>query len=196
VNSQRIGILGGTFDPVHIGHLVTGVNVRHALSLDRILFVVANDPWQKADRDVTAAEIRFELVSAALEGHEGLVASDLEIRRGGTSYTADTLTTLRDDHPDAELFLVVGRDQAGNLHTWERADVVRDLATLVVVGRPGADHEDPPPGWRHIEVDVPSLEVSSSDIRERIAGGCPVDWLVPEPVVRLVRERGLYRPTA
>jgi nicotinate-nucleotide adenylyltransferase len=193
VNSQRIGVLGGTFDPIHIGHLVTGLNVRHQLSLDLVLFVVAHHPWQKADRDVSPSAVRFAMVAAAVGGHEGLEASDLEIERGGTTYTADTLTTLRERHPDAELFLILGQDQAANLHTWDRVDAVRSLVTLVVVRRPGSVGTPPREGWRVVEVDVPSLDVSSSDLRARFSDGRPVDWLVPEPVVRIVEERGLYR---
>lgn len=192
VNGQRIGVLGGTFDPIHIGHLVTGMNVRHELSLDLVLFVVAHHPWQKADRDVTPSGDRFAMVRAALGGRTGLVASDIEIERGGVSYTADTLATLRERHPDAELFLIVGQDQAGNLDTWERVEEVKALTTLVVVRRPGSEAEAPPPGWRVVEVEVPSLEVSSSDIRDRFARGRPVDWLTPDEVVRLATERGLY----
>ena len=192
VNGQRIGVLGGTFDPIHIGHLVTGVNVRHSLSLDVVLFVVAHDPWQKADRDVTPSSIRLEMVEAALHGREGLVASDLEIRRGGTSYTADTLRELADTYLGSELFLIVGQDQAGNLDTWERVGEIRSLATLVVVRRPGSEGEDPPGGWRVTNVEIPLLQVSSSDARDRFARGCPLDWLVPDPVVRIARERHLY----
>jgi nicotinate-nucleotide adenylyltransferase len=191
VNGQRIGVLGGTFDPVHIGHLVAGMNVRHELSLDLVLFVVAHQPWQKADRRVSPAAERFAMVEAALEGHEGLEASDLEIRRGGVSLTADTLTELRAQAPDAQLFLIIGRDQAGNLDTWERTDEIRALATLAVVGRPG-EGGDPPPGWDAVAVDMPLLDVSSSDLRARFAAGRPVHWLVPDAVERLARERGLY----
>jgi len=192
VNSQRIGVLGGTFDPIHIGHLVTGVNVRHELALDVVLFVVAHNPWQKADRDVTPSTERLAMVAAALEGRKGLEASDLEIERGGVSLTADTLTTLRDRHPGAELFLIVGQDQAGNLDTWERVEEIKAMATLVVVRRPGSEGEAPPPGWRVVEVEIPLLQVSSSDIRDRLRRGCPVDWLVPDEVVRVAAERGLY----
>lgn len=191
VNSQRIGVLGGTFDPIHIGHLVTGANVRHELALDRVLFVIAHDPWQKADRDVTPSDLRLAMVEAAVAGHPGLEASAIEIERGGTSYTADTLATLRQQEPGAELFLIIGQDQAANLHTWERVEEIRALSTLVVVRRPGSVGDLP--DSRAIEVDVPRLEVSSSDLRARFCDGRPVDWLVPEPVVRLVRERGLYR---
>lgn len=191
VSSQRIGVLGGTFDPIHIGHLVTGANVRHELGLDRVLFVIAHDPWQKADRDVTPSDLRLAMVEAAVEGHPGLEASAIEIERGGTSYTADTLATLRDQAPDAELFLIIGQDQAANLHTWERVEAIRALSTLVVVRRPGSVGGLSDSGA--IEIDVPLLEVSSSDVRARFCDGRPVDWLVPEPVVRFVRERGLYR---
>lgn len=186
-------MLGGTFDPIHIGHLVTGLNVRHQLGLDSVLFVVAHHPWQKADRDVSPSAVRFAMVAAAVGGHEGLEACDLEIERGGTTYTADTLATLRERHPGAELFLILGQDQAANLHTWDRVDEVRSLVTLVVVRRPGAFGAPPRDGWKVVEVDVPSLDVSSSDLRARFVDGRPVDWLVPEPVVRIVEERGLYR---
>ncbi|MEA3020562.1 MAG: nicotinate-nucleotide adenylyltransferase [Actinomycetota bacterium] len=185
-------MLGGTFDPIHVGHLVTGVNVRSELSLDLVLFVVAHDPWQKADRDVTPSADRLAMVAAAVAGHEGLEASAIEIERGGVSYTADTLAALRSGQPDAELFLIVGQDQAANLPTWERVDEIRSLATLVVVHRPGAEGGPVPGPWRQIDVDVPRLEVSSSDLRARFADGRPLDWLVPDAVVRLARERGLY----
>lgn len=190
---QRIGVLGGTFDPIHVGHLVTGMNVRCELSLDLVLFVVAHDPWQKADRDVTPSADRLAMVEAAVAGHEGLEASAIEIERGGVSYTADTLAALRAGQPDVDLFLIVGQDQAANLHTWDRVDEIRALATLVVVRRPGSDGGLTPGGWRQVDVDVPRLEVSSSDLRARFGDGRPLDWLVPDGVVRLARERGLYR---
>jgi nicotinate-nucleotide adenylyltransferase len=157
-----------------------------------VLFVIAHDPWQKADRDVTPSSIRLEMVEAALAGHEGLEASDLEIRRGGTSYTADTIGELSEANPGAELFLIVGQDQAGNLETWERVEEIQARATLVVVRRPGSEGEAPPAGWRVENVEVPLLQVSSSDARDRFARGCPLDWLVPDAVVRIVEERGLY----
>jgi nicotinate-nucleotide adenylyltransferase len=186
VNFQRIGVLGGTFDPIHIGHLVTGVNVRHQLDLDVVLFVVANDPWQKADRDVSPARDRLDMVAAAVAGRQGLEASDVEIEAGGVSYTADTLVTLGARHPGAELFLIIGSDQAANLDTWERPEEIRRLATLVVVGRPGSGSSV------LIDVEVPSLDVSSSDLRARFADGRPVDWLVPAAVAEIAGGRGLY----
>lgn len=188
-------MLGGTFDPVHVAHLVVALDVRHALALDRVLLVVANDPWQKSgDRAVTPAADRFAVVAAAVADLDGVEASDLELRRGGPSYTADTLGELADRHPGAELFLVVGDDVAGDLSTWVRVDEVRRRSTLVVVGRPGVP---PPPagslaGWRVCRVDVPALDVSSTEIRARVAAGRPIDLLVPPAAVRSIAERGLY----
>ena len=189
---MRIGVLGGTFDPVHVGHLVTAVNVRHELGLDRVLLVVANDPWQKAGSVSAPASDRFAMAAAAVAGIHGIEASDLELRRGGPSYTADTVEELGVLHPGAELHLILGSDAAGGLDTWEREAEVRERVRLVVVVRPGAEAARPPDGWSHVVVEVPRLDVSSTDLRERAADGRPLDWLVPEAAVRLIRERRLY----
>jgi nicotinate-nucleotide adenylyltransferase len=189
---ERLGLFGGTFDPVHVGHLVAAVNARHALGLDRVLLVVANLPWQKSERRITAAEDRFAMVAAAVAGHAGLEASRLEIDRGGVSYTADTLEELAAEAPGRELFLVVGRDVGSEMGTWVRPDVVRRLATLVVVDRPDAPEPELGPGWRVERVAIPLLQISGSDLRRRAADGRPLDWLVPEPVMTIIRERGLY----
>ena len=193
----RLGIFGGTFDPPHVGHLVTAVNVRHALGLDRVLLVVANRPWQKVGtRPISQAEDRLALVEAAVRGVEGLEASSLEIERGGESYTADTLRELAERHPGAELFLVLGADAAAGLDTWERADEVRALASVVVVDRPGSEPAAVPEGWTCTHVEVPRLEVSSTELRERAANGRPLEFLVPDTVISCLRERQLYRDPA
>jgi nicotinate-nucleotide adenylyltransferase len=189
---ERLGVFGGTFDPIHVGHLVTAVNVRHSLSLDRVLLVVAHDPWQKAGTVATPAADRLAMVQAAVMDVPGLEASAIELERRGHSYTADTLTELRRQHADAELFLILGSDAAAGLPTWERVDEVRTLATLVVVTRPGAEELTAPAGWSYERLEVPRLEVSSTDLRARFADGRPLDYLVTGPVQRLIRERGLY----
>jgi len=189
---ERLGVFGGTFDPIHVGHLVTAVNVRHSLSLDRVLLVVAHDPWQKAGSVTTRAEDRMAMVEAAVMDVPGLEASDIELQRSGPSYTADTLAELHRRHPDAELHLILGTDAAAGLPTWERAEEVQRLAALVVVTRPGAEDLAAPPGWVHRVLEVPRLEVSSTDLRARFADGRPLDYLVTAPVQRLIRERGLY----
>ncbi|GAC1317465.1 MAG: nicotinate-nucleotide adenylyltransferase [Acidimicrobiales bacterium] len=189
----RIGIFGGTFDPIHVGHLVAAVNVRHALDLDRLLLVVANEPWQKSGlRSITPAEDRLALVAAAVGEVDGVEASDIEIERGGPSYTVDTVEEVAGANPAAALFCVVGADVADVLGTWERSEVIAELATLVVVNRPGSVRTASLDGWRVEEVEVPALEVSSTDLRARAADGRPLDYLVPEEAVRCIRTRGLY----
>jgi nicotinate-nucleotide adenylyltransferase len=188
-----VGLFGGTFDPPHVGHLVTAVNVRHALALDEVILMVANVPWQKEGaRRITDAEHRYAMVEAAVADVRGLVPGRIEIEAGGPSYTADTLAVLREQHPDAELFTIVGDDAAAGLPTWERWQEVTERSSLVVVDRPGVRVELA----AHIEwirVEVPRLEVSSTDLRKRLSDGRPLDYLVTEPVLDLIARRGLYR---
>ncbi len=192
--SERLGIFGGTFDPPHIGHLVTAVNVRFELSLDRLLLVVNNVPWQKVNsRPISPAQDRLAMVEAAVAHVQGIEASRLEIDAGGVSYTANTLAALLTEDPTRELFLVLGADAAAGLPTWERADEVRDMATIVAVARPGSGEATPLPGWRWIRVEVPRLDVSSTDLRARVRDGRPLDYLVAHEVVDCITARGLYR---
>jgi nicotinate-nucleotide adenylyltransferase len=191
---RRVGVLGGTFDPVHVGHLVAGADVRHALGLDLVLLVVAASPWQKTGtRAVTPAADRLAVVEAAVDGVDGLEASSIEVDRGGPTYTADTLQALA--AAGDELYLIVGADVANLLDTWVRPGEVKALATLVVVGRPGVEVDLPAlrdEGWRVEHVDIPALDVSSSDLRSRLAGGRPIHGLVPPLAVREIEKRGLY----
>ena len=194
--SLRIGLFGGTFDPPHVGHLVTAVNVRHALNLDIVILMVANDPWQKSGaRDVTTAEDRFAMVEAAVSVVDGVVAGRDEIDRGGPSYTADTLMALAEKHPGAELFTIVGDDAAAGLTSWTRVDQVAQYSQLVVVDRPGVAVALPTQ-FNWLRVESPRLEVSSTDLRSRFSDGRPLDYLVTEPVLRLIEERGLYGSAA
>ena len=199
---QRIGVFGGTFDPIHFGHLAIAFEVRHQLELDRMLLVVANDPWQKTVfNSVTPARFRLEMVQATVSavnesvGATVLEASDHEIRRGGETYTADTLAALASETDGAELFVVVGSDIAASLDTWKRPEEVQRLATTVVAERGGNTGGRPPQGWEHVMVAVPALEISSTDIRNRFRNGRPVQALVPSRVVDYVRSNGLYGST-
>jgi nicotinate-nucleotide adenylyltransferase len=195
---MRLGVFGGTFDPIHVGHLVAAVNARHTLHLDRVLFVVANEPWQKVgDRPVSPAADRLALVDAALGDVDGLEASRLEIDRGGPSYTIDTIDDLRRAEPAAELFLIVGADVVAGLATWERLDDVRREVTMVVVNRPGSTPvlpgaTGPLADWQAVAIEIPALEISSTDLRQRAATGRPLDYLIPEGAVRMIKERGMY----
>lgn len=185
-------MFGGTFDPPHIGHLVTAIDVRDALDLDVVLLVVANEPWQKvADRRITPADRRLEMVRLAVAGEPGIEASDLEVRRGGPSYTVDTLRELRAAEPEADLHLILGSDAAAGLHTWERAEELPGLCHVVVVERPGASTAVPE-GFHPVHVPVPRLEVSSTELRERAATGRSLRYLVPDPVISLIRAGDLY----
>jgi nicotinate-nucleotide adenylyltransferase len=193
LDAIRVGILGGTFDPPHIGHLATAVEVKSRLGLDEVLLVVANDPWQKsAGRLVTPAVDRLAMVEAAVEGLDGVHASSIEIDRGGPSYTIDTITDLAAAHPDREWFVVVGADAAAGLDTWHRAEELRTAALFVVVDRPGLSAPGPPAGWRVRHVTVPRLDVASSELRQRVAEGRPLDVLVPRGVITCIRDRRLY----
>ncbi len=194
---ERLGIFGGTFDPPHVGHLVTAVNVRYELSLDRVLLVVADQPWQKVGtRDISSPEDRFAMVEAAVGDVEGLEASRIEVDRGGMSYTADTLSELLAGDPALDLYVILGSDAAVGLPGWERAGEVRALSTIVVVERPGSGEGEPPPGWSWVRVEVPRLEVSSTDLRARVVDGRPLDYLLSAAVIETIERRGLYKEPA
>jgi nicotinate-nucleotide adenylyltransferase len=192
-SARRIGVFGGTFDPPHVGHLVTAVNVRHALELDVVLLMVANVPWQKeGSRSITPALDRLAMVEAAVADVPGLEAGRMEIDSGGPSFTADTLATLAEREPGAELFTVVGDDAAAGLTTWERYGEVVARSTMVVVDRPGEPVRLPGDvAWIHVE--VPRLEVSSTDLRARFTDGRPLDYLITEAVLEVIEERKLYQ---
>jgi len=189
---MRVGLFGGTFDPPHLGHLVTAVNLRHVLNLDIVVLMVANDPWQKhGTREVASAVDRLAMVQAAIKDVDGLVAGDDEISRGGPSFTADTLAILHDRYLGAELFTIVGDDAAAKFGSWQRANEIAKLSTLVVVDRPGSPLM-PPSEFIWNRVEVPRLEVSSTDLRERFVDGRPLDYLVSAEVLEVIAQRGLY----
>ena len=189
---RRVGLFGGTFDPPHVGHLVTAVNVRHALNLDLVVLMVAHDPWQKSsERGITRALDRLALVEAAVSNVEGLVAERDEIDRGGPSFTADTLETMSLKYPDAQLFTIVGDDAAAGLPTWERVESVVAQSRLVVVDRPGVSVQLPTQ-FEWLRVESPRLEVSSTDLRARFTDGRPLDYLLTAPVLAEIEKRGLY----
>lgn len=189
---RKIGVFGGTFDPPHVGHLVAAADAHQVLELDVVLLVVANAPWQKVgEREISPAEDRLAMVAASVQDTDGLEASAIEIERGGLSFTADTLTALLVDEPDAELFLILGNDAAAGFATWERHEEVDRLAHLVVVDRPGT----PTPiddGFEWTRIDIPELEISSTELRQRVGDGRSIRYLTTAGVVACIEERGLY----
>lgn len=189
---ERMGVLGGTFDPPHAGHVAVGLAARRGLGLDRVMFVPAGRPWQKTTSggyEPAPAEDRYEMTRLAVAPEEGLEVSRLDLDRPGPTYTVDTLEAL--EAPARELFLVLGADAAALMPTWHRWEDVVALATLAVVPRRGAA---PPrlPGARVVEVTMDPVDVSASEIRRRLAAGEPVARLVPAAVERYIRAHGLY----
>lgn len=186
----RLGILGGTFDPVHHAHVFVAVEVRAALGLDEVVLVPAGDPWQKRGQVVADAADRVRMAELAVAGLAGISVSRVEVERDGPSVTADTLESLT--APGRELVLVLGADAAANMSTWRRLEETRPLATVAVVEREGEHAEPPGPGWSWTHVRIPRLDISSSFVRDRLAAGLPVDGLVPPATLTYIREHDLY----
>ena len=184
------GILGGTFDPIHIAHLHAGETVLSSFELDRVVFMPAGAPWQKAGKGVSAAEHRLEMVRVAIDGVDGFEVDDREVSRDGPTYTMDTL----ESYPENEdIVLILGADAAMGLPTWHRWEEVIQRARIAVVPRPGVDSvtvREVLPDASFIDMAV--LEVSGTDIREMAAAGTPYRYLVTEPVYRYIETHGLY----
>ncbi|NEE00858.1 nicotinate-nucleotide adenylyltransferase [Phytoactinopolyspora halotolerans] len=194
---KRLGIMGGTFDPIHHGHLVAASEVAHWFGLDEVVFVPTGQPWQKGDRDVTAAEDRYLMTVIATASNPRFSTSRVDIDRGGVTYTVDTLRDLRTEHgPDTELFFITGADALHQILTWRNAEELFDLAHFVGCTRPGHELSDAGlPEGKVTLVEVPALAISSSECRERVAGGEPIWYLVPDGIVQYINKRRLYRPT-
>ncbi len=191
----RLGIFGGTFDPPHTGHVAAARAVIDRLALDRLLLVVANDPWQKSGRrTVSSAADRYALTEALASEIPRAEASRLEIDRGGPSYSVDTVEEIlaRAGERPMELFLVIGADLVPALASWHRHEDLQRLVTLAVVSRPTGPAPVVAPGWRAEWVDGPRVPVSSSEVRDLLVAGRPVDAMVPEPVIHCIRRRNLY----
>lgn len=179
--------MGGTFDPIHLGHLVVASQALHELELDQVLFVPAGQPWQRPE--FSPAEDRFQMTARAAALHPGFAVSRMEIDRRGPTYTADTLEELHEFYgPGLEVSLLLGSDAAAGLPTWHRGDRVLELSRVVVAQRPGHQRLE-----GAVMLHGPELAISASDIRARVRDARPIDFLVPEPVVRYIAERGLYQ---
>jgi len=191
----RLGLFGGTFDPIHVGHLAVASAAVHGLHLDEIWFVVAHRPWQKVGtRRISDSGLRLAMVQAATADRDDLVASSIEIDRGGSSYTVDTVEQLRGERPDDDLVLVVGSDVVTDLNTWHRHDELATMVSLGIVDRPGDVGAEPPPGWRFERIAAPLVDLSSSMLRARMAAGEPVDYLVPRAALDIYERWHEDRP--
>ena len=202
----RIGVMGGTFDPVHHGHLVAASEVADRFALDEVIFVPTGEPWQKDNREqlpgstvrrwqVSPAEDRYLMTVIATASNPRFSVSRVDIDRPGRTYTIDTLRDLRAERgPDAEFFFITGADALGAIFTWRDLDALFALAHFVGCTRPGHHLADPglPPG-RVSLVEVPALAISSTQCRERVGAGQPIWYLVPDGIVQYIHKRGLYR---
>jgi nicotinate-nucleotide adenylyltransferase len=187
---MKLGLLGGSFNPIHHGHLVIATRAAEAVKLDRVLFIPTAISPLKRGRGVASPSDRWAMVRLALRGNPLFEADDLELRRGGVSYTIDTLRELGLRRPSADLHLILGADATRLLPRWKALDEIRRRVTFVVISRPGYGIRG---GMAKHSIDSPLLEISSSEIRERARKGLSLRYLVPEAVERYIRKKGLYR---
>ena len=191
----RLGVMGGTFDPIHHGHLVAASEVAARFGLDEVVFVPTGTSYQKADRDVSKAEDRYLMTVIATASNPRFSVSRVDIERGGDTYTIDTLRDLKAERGDVEMFFITGADALAGMPTWRGFDELFGMAKFIGVTRPGV-----PDACTRAElhdkvtcVEVPALAISSTGCRERVAAGLPLWYLVPDGVVQYVAKRGLYR---
>ncbi|HET9500621.1 MAG TPA: nicotinate-nucleotide adenylyltransferase [Marmoricola sp.] len=196
---RRIGVMGGTFDPVHHGHLVAASEVQAWFDLDEVVFVPTGEPWQKASREVSPAEDRYLMTVIATASNPRFWVSRVDIDRTGPTYTIDTLRDLHTELPDAELYFITGADALGDIFTWRDAEELFRLAHFVGCTRPGYEMDDSTlegiPSDRVTIVEIPALAISSTECRKRTTAGEPVWYLVPDGVVQYINKYQLYAPT-
>ena len=194
----RLGVMGGTFDPIHHGHLVAASEVAARFGLHEVVFVPTGQSWQKANRQVSAAEDRYLMTVIATASNPRFSVSRVDIDRGGDTFTVDTLTDLAALRgPQVDLFFITGADALSNILTWRGADELFDLARFVGVSRPGSPLQMETishlPKDKVTLLEVPALAISSTDCRGRVRDGLPIWYLVPDGIVQYIQKRGLYR---
>jgi len=189
---MRIGILGGTFNPIHNAHIRLAELAKEKLNLDKVIFIPAYVPPHKDDPDIIDSNLRYEMVKIAIKGKGGFEVSDVEIRRKGTSYSVDTLKSLKERFaPGAELFFITGSDALSELHAWKSIEEIFALSHFVVARRPGYPMENIPD---EVEVfRIPDMEISSSDIRKKVKQGQSIEGIVPKKIIEYIRAKSLYR---
>jgi nicotinate-nucleotide adenylyltransferase len=195
---MRLGLFGGTFDPIHLGHLILAEQCREACGLDRVWFVVAGSPPHKRS-DRTSVAHRLEMVRIAIAGHPSFEVSDIEAKRPGPHYSVETIEAVGRERPGDDLFFLIGADSLADLSSWREPERIARLATIVVVNRPGFDQVDLAglpdfgPGSRRLQaVTIPSIGIASNDLRFRLAGGRSIRYMVPRGVEAYIETQGLY----
>lgn len=186
---KKVGLLGGTFNPPHIGHLIMANEVKHALQLDEVRLMPTSIPPHKADPSDATPQQRLQMVELAVSGISGLTASAFEVDRGGVSYTFDTMKALIEQEPENEFHFIIGGDMIDMLHKWYKIDELMKIVTFVGVGRPGTEGETQYPITM---VQIPEIDLSSTLIRNRIDSGGTIQFLVPDNIRTFIRQEGLY----
>jgi len=195
VHKRKIGILGGTFDPIHVGHLVLAEQVKEKLRLERVIFIPSAKPPHKTRQKLSTAKDRFQMTRLGLEGNPKFSVSDLELKRGGLSYTIDTLKQLEKLYPGGELYFLTGSDVLDEIHTWKEPEQIYKQVKVVIAIRPGFDHFDPENQFAQKSIIVPitGIDVSSSKIRAMVAKGESIRYLVPTKVEEYINKKKLYQ---
>ena len=194
MSAQRVGIMGGTFDPVHHGHLVAASEVAALIELDEVIFVPTGEPWQKSQRQVSPAEHRYLMTVIATASNPRFWVSRVDIDRSGPAFTIDTIRDIGRQRPGAELYFITGADALSQILSWKDAERTLQLARFIGVTRPGYELTDAHlPSDSVTLLDVPAMAISSSDVRDRVMAGQPVWYLVPDGVVQYISKRRLYQ---
>ena len=187
---MKVGILGGTFDPIHIGHLIAASSAYEALSLDTVVFIPAGDPWQKRDRDLSTGKQRLEMVKLAIAGNDRFQASDIEVVRSGATYAIDTVREWKKLNPADEVFWIVGSDALSGIPSWHEWETFVSEVTIVAVNRVGQNEPVP---FDFVSVEMPEVRISATELRDRFTNKLDTQYLVPEKVSQYISEQGLYQ---
>ncbi|WP_434511346.1 nicotinate-nucleotide adenylyltransferase [Desulfitobacterium sp. AusDCA] len=199
---KRLGIMGGTFDPIHYGHLVAAETARYKFDLERVIFIPSGAPPHKTKRRISLPEFRYQMVSRAIADNDFFEVSRIEIERTGLTYTVDTLRLLKEEYPNYELYFITGADAFREIFTWRSPDEIIELTQFIGASRPGFDaldflsqlQQQSPRFYQRMHfMEVPALAISSTDIRLRVKAGQSIRYLLPEPVRLFIQKNGIYK---
>lgn len=193
-NKRRLAIMGGTFDPIHYGHLVAAEGARHEFNLEKVIFIPAGQPPHKKGRRITDSHYRLEMTRHAVSSNSHFEVSDIEVERTGPSYTIDTVIAVKELYPQHQVFFITGADAVLEILTWNRVEELLSRCSFIAATRPGYRLESLEHTLKNIvTMEVPALAISSTDIRHRVKDGRPIKYLLPEAVENYIKEMGLYR---
>jgi nicotinate-nucleotide adenylyltransferase len=194
-NTQKLGVLGGTFDPIHMGHLVLAEQVREKFRLERVIFIPSASPPHKTEQKLSSANDRFEMTKLALEGNPYFFVSDIELKREGLSFTVETLRELKELYKDSEIYFLTGSDVLDEITSWRDPEEIYRLAKIVIAIRPGFDKFDPKNHFvkKSIIINITGMDISSTQIREKVKKGESIKYLVPSKVEEYIKKKNLYK---